>query len=181
MFQEITFYFFNKYKKAFTLIELLIVIAIMAAIGVFAFSKIAAAQKAKISDNVQKIKDVFNDDDGNAQLLCLENTTKCFILSNGAIIKRELSNPIGQMQIYLLDEDNNPQKPELGRFQNKPISIRMRHYKNGSTTQLIVQNKEKYYFVPSYFGEVQKFDTLDDAVSMWIKNDKLAEEGGYYR
>lgn len=181
MLQEVTSHFTQSRKKAFTLIELLIVIAIMAAIGVFAFSKVAAAQKAKIANNVQKIKDVFNDDDGDAQLVCLENSTKCFILTNGASIKRELSNPIGQIEMYVLDDSNNPQKPDLGRFKDTPISLRMRHFRNGSTSQLIIQNKEFYYFIPSYFGEIKKFDSMNDAVSMWTKYDELAQEGGYYR
>jgi len=168
-------------KKAFTLIELLIVVAIISMIGIFTFSKMVAIQKAKISNNVEKIKDVFKESDGDVELLCLENSTQCFIISSGAKVLRELSNPIGEMQAFVLDDNDNPQRLELGRYRNKQITLRMKHYKNGSTTQLIIKNKENFYLIPSYFGEVKKFDAIDDAVSLWLKNTELVEEGGYYR
>lgn len=182
MLQKVILNFYTKtMSKAFTLIELLIVVAIISMIGVFTFSKMAAVQKAKISNNVEKIKDVFNENDGDVELLCLENSTKCFIIGPNAKVIRQLSNPIGTMQAYVLDDNDNPQRLELGRYKNKQIALRMKHYKNESTTKMIIQNKEAYYLVPSYFGEVKKFDTIEDAVNLWLKNIELVEEGGYYR
>jgi len=177
MFQKIT----SAKSSAFTLIELLIVIGIISLIGIFAFSKMAANQKAKITDNVEKIKDVFNESDGNVQLLCLEKTTECYIFGRGAKVIRKLSNPIGDMQAYILDDSDNPEQLKFGRYKNRPISLRMKHFANGSTSQMIIKSGDNFYFVPSYLGEVKKFDAIDDAVELWLDGNEMYEEGGYYR
>jgi len=76
-------------------------------------------------------------------------------------------NVIGE---YILDRNGNPQKLDLGRYKDKKICLRLRHYKNGSISQVILELKDKALFIPSYFGEGKSFDSVDQAASWWLED-----------
>jgi hypothetical protein len=73
-----------------------------------------------------------------------------------------------------LDKNDNPQKIELGRLDDNKVCMRLRHYKNGSISQVILEVNGEFIFLPSYFGEGKKFGSLADAVNYWLQESQDA-------
>ncbi len=54
-------------------------------------------------------------------------------------------------------------------------------YKNGSSTQIILENTEGSYFLPSFFETALHFDSPEDAKEYWVnKSHSLSDAGAFY-
>jgi len=82
------------------------------------------------------------------------------------------------VEAYTLDERESLSPLEYGRYQDQKICLRLDFYKNGSSTQIILKNREGVYFLPAFFGTPQKVDTLEEAKELWLKNSTLASNSG---
>ena len=176
-----------RYSRAFTLLELIVVIFIITMVGAMVFSTAMHNEKKEkkvldLSTLPSSFRSSFKNQ-GNIELFCLKKCKECFVLQNGQITSYEDGVKFGkEVELYKLDDDNHfVQLDELGRFKDKKICLRYHLYSNGSTTQLVIKNNEGIFYLPSFFGEAKKVEDMDEAKELWIKEKyNLRDSGAFY-
>ena len=167
-------------KKGFSLIELLIVIAIISLFGFLVFDFLKKVEIKKDPYSIKNLKKIFQDH-GDIELLCINKCAQCFTHIPGSDTMQEASSDLKELHAYTIDKNDNPQKIEFGRWHDQRICLRYRHYANGSSTQIILESEGKFFYFPSYFGEVSVHESAEDAAEAWIKGSKiLRSKGNYY-
>ncbi len=167
-------------KKGFSLIELLIVIAIISLFGFLVFDFLKKVEIKQDPYSIKNLKKVFQDY-GDIELLCIDKCAQCFTHTPGSDALQEASSDLKELQAYTVDKNDNPLKIEFGRTKDRRICLRYRHYANGSNTQIILESEGKFFYFPSYFGEVSVYESAEDAAEAWIKGSEiLRSKGNYY-
>lgn len=174
-------------SKAFTLLELIVVIFIITIVGALVFSSAIHKEEKKTEDlNPSTLPATFKKafkGQGDVELLCIQKCTKCYVMQEGKITPYDGGIKFGtNVAIYTLNSnDHLVQKDELGRLKDEKISFRFHLYPNGSTTQMIVSNDQGIYFLPSYFGKAKKVKDMDEAKELWIKSKyDLKDSSSFY-
>lgn len=176
-----------KFSRAFTLIELIIVIFLITLVGAMIFSSaIHDEQNEKKVLDPSTLPATFRKafkDQGDVELFCINKFQECFVLQNGQISSYDEGVHFGEgVKVYKLNDDNHFEKlDDLGRVKDKKVCFRYHLYSNGSTTQLVIQNNKGIFYLPSFFGDAQKVGSLDDAKELWIKPEyNLKDSGSFY-
>lgn len=120
---------------------------------------------------------------GDVELFCINKCTECYVLQGKQITAYDGGVALGRdVEIYQMDDDNHlVHMDELGRIKDKKICLRFHLYPNGSTTQMVISNNQGIYYLPSYFGEAQKVDDMEEAQALWIKDGyNLRDSGSFY-
>lgn len=173
-------------RRAFTLIELIIVILIISLTGFMVFSEVRKhEEKADIIDPTSlpsALRKAFPGDQ-EIEFFCINQSTQCYVAQGTDIVAYEGLIRLGSnVEIYKVDENNQlVQIDEMGRIKDEKITFRFTLYSNGSHTQMVLANDEAIYFIPSYFGKPQKLSSLDEAKALWLKEEyDLTDSGNYY-
>jgi len=167
-------------KKGFSLIELLIVIAIISLFGFLVFDFLKKSEEKQDPYTIKNLQKILQDH-GDMELICIDKCTQCFTRTPGSDTLQETPSQLKDIQAYVLDKNDNPQKITFGRLKDRPICLRYRHYANGSSTQIILESEEKFFYFPSYFGKISVHASAEDAAGAWIKNTEiLKDQGNYY-
>ncbi len=175
----------DKMHKGFSLVELLIVIIIISIVYFLGFSgvekpdsKPKALTPLNLKSNILK-SDIFHSE---AMLLCIDKCRTCYLRKgiNGSFEAYEHGIDLKDTEAYTLDERESLQRKEYGRYKDKKICLAIDFYRNGSSTQIILKNESGVYFLPAFFGEAQKVDSLDDAKDLWLKNSDLVSNNGEF-
>lgn len=175
----------NTTQKGFSLIELLIVIVVVGlvySIGLSTFSigkpKVKALTPLNLKQTIVS-SEFFQE---HATLLCVDKCRKCYLRQGISTPFRAYSNKIDLTDIkaYTIDERDSLRRLEYERYDDKKICLIMDFYSNGSSTQIILENKNGAYFLPAFFGEAKKFDSPDDAKEYWLKQSRLVSSSGDY-
>lgn len=180
----------NTSKKArthqgFSLIELLIVLVIVSLIYAVGFSNLSftkAKLKAITPINLKEtiVKSKFFS--GNATLMCVNKCRKCY-LRKGLTSKFEpYANKINlhNIKAYVIDKSDALVEIEYQRFDDQRICLVIDFYDNGSSTQIILEDNNGAYFLPAFFGKSQKFASIEEAKSHWLKSSRLISNSGEY-
>jgi len=168
-------------SRAFSLIELLIVIAIIALFAFLSFEVLQKQESKTEAHTIEKLRVAFADSiPSDKELICVDKCSKCFIKSSSSTTLQESPSHLKDIKAYVLDANDNPEQIEFGRLDDHPICLRFRYYANGSNTQIILGSEEKFFYIPSYFGDVEVFESLEDASDKWTENTKLASDRGNY-
>ena len=171
-------------KTAFTLLELLIAIFLFSLLAYFVFSKPISVTKPKLEVNASNLPSYLQKNlNGNGEIVCINKCKECYYVTNLAKPQNAPMPLVLNVKAeYILDRNNNPLKLELGRFNDKKVCLRFRHYKNGSISQVILDLGDKFLFLPSYFGEGKLFNSLNDAADWWVKDSQnsIRSRGEWY-
>ena len=173
-------------RSAFTLLELIVVVMIISIVSFLVFSE-AIKKQSKTKDLSpatlpSTFKETFKGQ-GDVELICIKNSTKCYVMIDGEIKPYEEGIKFGKnVGIHTLDKNNNfVEQDELGRLKDEKITFRFHLYPNGSTSQMVVSNDKGIYFLPSFFGKAQKVEDMDEAKELWIKsNYDLKDSSSFY-
>ena len=172
--------------KAFTLIELIIVVMIISLVGFMVFSEaVKHTQKPEVLEPMtlkSTLKKLYTAHE-EIEFICTKNTKKCFIAQNQELTPYNEVVDFGEdLELYIVDNDNQLQQlEEMGRVKDEKISLRYILYANGSTSELILKNSSGVYYLPTYFGETQKLEELEEAKEIWIKSKySLKDTGDFY-
>ncbi|CAA6828016.1 MAG: Prepilin-type cleavage/methylation domain-containing protein [uncultured Sulfurovum sp.] len=176
----------NPLRKAFSLVELLIVIMIVGLIYFLGFSSISIGKSKpkpltplNLKESIVKSK-LFN---GHATFMCTNKCKKCYLRQGISSPFKPYSSPIDltDITVYTLDERESLREMEYERYKDEKVCLVIDFYDNGSSTQLILKNEEAAYFLPSFFGKAKQFDSVSDAKTYWLKDVKtVSDAGGYY-
>jgi len=173
-------------NKGFSLIELLIVILIVSVVyfvGFEGFDLGDSKPKALTPQNLKtqiKRSELFKDE---ATLMCLDKCQTCYLRSGISSPFEAYPDDINLQNIkaYTLDSDDLLVPIEYGRYNDKKICLMMDFYKNGSSTQIILQNNKNTYFLSSFFETALTFKSPEDAKEYWINRSKdLGDSGAFY-
>lgn len=179
---------FQRYPvhKAFSLIELLIVILIISMVYFLGFEGIEIGKKKPKALTPLNLKSsiVSSDFFGNqATLLCINKCRTCYLRPDIASGFEEYTSPIdfSDIKAYTLDKDDSLIPIEYERYQDKKICLIMNFYSNGSSTQIILEEGEKSYFLPAFFTEPKAFSSPQEAKEYWLRNSTaVANSGDFY-
>jgi len=175
-----------KTQRGFSLIELLIVIIIISLVYFLGFSGISNSKaKAKaltplnLKSSIIKSKTFA----GKGTFLCINNSKRCYFRENIAAPYEAYEQALDMkgIEAYTLNSKDTLVKVDFGRYQDEKISLVLHFYPNGSSTQIILKQKEDVYFLPAFFGQPQKVDSLAAARELWLKyNQKVSSSGEFY-
>ena len=158
-------------KKAFSLIELLIVIVI---IGVVYTISIGNFEKVKDKSETLTLKGLREYLQGlpykkNAQLLCLDDCSKCEVLLDGEKFK-ELENFLdSSVRSYRYDFSYGM----IDAQKDDDVCFSYAIDKKGVGQQVIVEYKELFYDFTSYLSAVSVYESLQEATDA---KEKLIQE-----
>jgi len=170
-------------RSAFTLLELLVVIVIVSIVYFLGFNGVEKSEnkpKALTALNLKstiRSSGLFN---GEGTLICVNKCRNCYLRTDISSPFEAYENNIdlAGTKVYTLDAQESLLQLEGDRYQDQKICLEMNFYKNGSSTQLILENRHGIYFLPAFFGEPQKIDSLEEARELWLKNSRLAAGSG---
>lgn len=170
-------------RSAFSLLELLVVIVIVSIVYFLGFNGVETGgnkPKALTALNLKTTIQNAGLSRGKATLMCINNCRNCYLRTDiGSPFEAYENNiDLAGTKAYTLDAQESLLLLEGGRYQDKKICLAMNFYKNGSSTQLILENRHGIYFLPAFFGEPQKVDSLEEARDLWLKNSRLAAGSG---
>jgi prepilin-type N-terminal cleavage/methylation domain-containing protein len=172
-------------RRAFSLLELLIVIMIISLVYSLSFSYMQKQEKKPKALGPENLKTVLGEQGlshSDAEFFCIDNCSRCFIYKDGDTKEYEGRLSLGNISVYIMGEDDALRKVKYGRFRDRPVCLRFRLHHNGSSTRMVVKNAGGIYYLPSLFGKTLKVSTLDDAKTAWLKHtDTLRDSGEYYR
>jgi len=167
-------------RSGFSLIELLIVIALVSLFGFMVFGFMKRTELKKDPYTIKNLKEIFHAST-DAELVCINKCAQCFVVTSGHTNTYKVSSKLKEIDAYIVDRSDSPQKIDFGRMDDHPVCLRFRYYANGSTSQMILESEGKFFYFPSYFGEVSMHDSLENAADAWIENSKLlTSKGNYY-
>ena len=175
-----------KMHKGFSLMELLVVIIIISIVYFLGFSGIdKSTPKAKALTPLNLKSSILKSElfQGNATLLCINKCRSCYIRKdiNSPFEAYEEGIDLKNIEAYTLDARDSLQRMDYGRYQDKKICLMLNFYPNGSSTQIILKNGDSVYFLPAFFDEPEKLDSLADAKELWIKNSQfISDRGDFY-
>ncbi len=170
-------------SKAFSLIELLIVIIIISIVYFLGFSSIEkqeskpkALTALNLKTNIQHSA-LFQ---GEGTFVCINQCKNCYLRKDVNSPFEEYENKIDLKGIkaYTLDARDALYKMDFGRYQDEEICLALHFYANGSSTQIILQQDDDVYFLPAFFGEAQKVSSLNEAKELWLKNVPMVSNSG---
>jgi prepilin-type N-terminal cleavage/methylation domain-containing protein len=173
-------------REAFSLLELLVVIMIVSIVYFLGFSGIEKSEsKPKALTPLNLKNSIINSElyTGEATLLCINKCQNCYLRKNIHTPFEPYENKIDLTgtKVYILDSHNALLEMEPGRYQDQKICLKMNFYRNGSATQLILENQYGVYFLPALFGEAQKVDSLEDARKLWLSDSEtITNSGDFY-
>jgi len=174
-------------RKAFTLIELIVVVLIISLVGFMVFAEVKKQEER--ADKVtplslrSALKKSFGEYHEEIEFFCVHKSKDCYIARGAEILPYEgLINLGKEVEVYRLDKhDQMVQMEEFGRIKDEKITFRYTLHANGTSTQMVITNSEGIYYMPSYFGKPQEVESLDEAKRLWIKPDyDLSDSGNYY-
>ena len=177
---------FRSGRYAFSLLELLIVIMIVSLVYFLGFSGVEKEINRPKALTPLNLKSTITHSklfSGEATLLCINQCKNCYLRENLNMPFEAYDNKIDLLgtKAYTLNAYNELTELEPGRYQDQKIYLEMHFYKNGSSTQLILENQHGIYFLPAFFGEPQKIDSLEEAKRLWLSDSKaVMNRGDFY-
>jgi len=177
-------YFYTTIRReAFSLLELLIVIMIVSIVYFLGFSGIEKnVDKPQALTALNLKNSIINSEffSGEATLLCINNCQNCYLRENIYSPFEPYENKIDLIgtKVYTLDAQNTLHEIEFGRYQDQKICLKMNFYRNGSSTQLILENRHGIYFLPAFFGKPKKIDSLEEAKDLWLSDSEIITNSG---
>jgi prepilin-type N-terminal cleavage/methylation domain-containing protein len=175
----------NSQKRGFTLVELLIVILIVSIVYFLGFSGVELGEKKLKALTPLNLKSTFLKTVKNTNelsLLCVNHCKTCYLRKGINTSYQPYKNNINlhDVTVYTLDRSDSLVPIEYERYNDQKVCLQMDFYSNGSSTQLVLENKNGVYFLPSYFDKPHYFQTLEEAETYWITQTKLVSDRGEF-
>lgn len=172
-----------KLRQGFTLIELLVVILLVSLIyflGLSGMEKMAAKPDPLTPLTLKSTLLKSDAIEKHTVLMCINDCQTCYLkhAKDGSFKRYKNTIDLRGVEAYTLDSRNNPAAVEYGRYKDDKICLLMDFYPNGSSTQIILKQKDKAYFLPAFFGEPQEVKTIEEAKDLWLKNSTLLSDSG---
>jgi len=176
----------DKSSKAFSLIELLIVIIIISLVYFLGFSGIEKqVKKIKVLTPLNLKSTIINSElfQGKGTFMCINKCKSCYLRRDiySPFERYEENIDLKNIKVHNLDSFDNFRELEYGRYQDEKVCLIIDFYKNGSSTQIVLEKDDKFYFLSSFFKEPKEVKSLDEAKELWLKyNSAISSQGEFY-
>jgi len=171
-------------KKAFTLIELLIVVMIMGFVYTLAITKLQKVGDKSTNITLQTLKPFLQSlkYEKKAQILCLDNCSECLIYVDSKELTKYRDNFKNflddSVEVYRYDYiDGFVQKEKDIYFNTEDVeeSVCFSYSVDnmGIGDQIFVKYKDKVYDFTTYFPPTKVFNSLDDILD---KKESLSQQ-----
>ena len=172
-------------RKGFSLLELLIVILLVSIVYFLGFEGFEMGKKKPQALSPLNLKSNIVSSEhftGKGTLVCVDECRSCYFREGISTEFEAYTSPIDltNIEAYTIDRHESLLRMEYGRYDDKKICLIMDFYKNGSSTQLILKNDKGSYFLPAFFGEPQRFSSLEEAKDHWLKNTTMVSDTGEF-
>ena len=164
-------------KKAFTLFELMVVVMIIGIVYALVLGRLDPKQHMKIVklDSLRDIMMQRHKDGQKLDLVLYGNCKKSALLLNGEWQEEMKINLKPEMfqniTVYKSDPFGHERKitftPEIIDDRLEPVCFRYTVYPNGSGSNYIIAQKEKFYVFPPYFEDVNVSESLEEALALF--------------
>ena len=170
-------------REAFTLIELLVVIFLILLFYTVVFSYLEKNEQRPKPLSPLTLKSTLSDAGmltDRTTLLCINKCKSCYLRHglNDDFEAYEEELNLQNAELYKLDSYNTLTQVEYGRYQDEPVCLILDFYPNGSSSKAVLRTSEGIFYLPSYFGEPQEVESLEDAEALWIAETKTVSDSG---
>ncbi len=159
-------------KRAFTLIELILVVVIMGVVYMFAISSLDQI-KAKSQEKLPTLLNLKSfllaqDFEKEARLVCFEDCGRCSVVLDGKTVQNIDSFFTSPPKLYRYDATLGMEEIESDPFFDedgiqKEVCFSYRIYKDGIGDQVLLEYGNKVYDYSNYFDDVTVYDSVDEA------------------
>jgi len=173
-------------RGAFSLLELLVVIMLISIVYFLGFNGVEIDKRQPKALTALTLKSSIENSElfsGEATFICINHCKNCYIRTTPSSPFKAYENKIDLTgsRVYRLDAQESLLAIKEKRYHDEKICLEMHFYQNGSSSQLIIENAHGVYFLPAFFGEPQKVESLEEAKELWLKNSRLvANSGDFY-
>ncbi len=171
-------------RQGFSLLELIIVILIMSLAYMLVFGSMQKAEDKPKTLRIENLKKILSEQGlfyTDSELFCLDKCQKCYLYADGETSDYEGDLALGSLTAYKIEDDDKLHKIDFGRYHDHRVCLRFSLYHNGSSSQIVIQNKTGIYYLPSLFGETLKVTSMEEAEELWLKDtDLLTDNGAFY-
>lgn len=172
-----------QYRQGFTLIELLVVILLVSLVYFFGLSGVEKMSTKPQPLTPLNLKSTLLKSDTASKrmtFMCLNKCQTCYLKrqTDGSFEMYDNGIDLADTKAYTLNSGNDLAAVEYGRYQDDKICLLIDFYPNGSSTQLILKQKDKAYFLPAFFKEPTETKTIEEAKEIWLENSRLLSDNG---
>ena len=160
-------------KRAFSLIELLIVIVIVGVVYTLAVSKLQSVGEEKLSPSLLTLKEYlstfFKEDVHQVKLVCLDECSECLVLVDGREHTKMDAFFDESIEVYRFDPLYGAVEIEKGVYFNEDDVQEDLYFSFSLSSkkvaqQMIVVYKEKAYDYTNYFEPTKVYDSLSELI-----------------
>jgi len=170
-----------KERNSFTLFELILVIVIIGVVYTLFIQNIDKLQRTQ-SIGIEQLSEHLKtfQDKNEVSLICIDECKKCEIYVDKNATKQYLELFKEEVISYEVDKDGQLEKrkylPIYDEREEIEVCLKFTLFKNGSVSETILEYNEDIYYFPTYFGKMQKFETLDGLKEYFQERLRLARE-----
>jgi len=159
-------------KKAFSLIELMIVIVIIGVVYTLVITKLQSVGEEKMTPSLSNLKEYLislSRDAQSVRLLCLDDCSTCEVYADGVKIKEIESFFDDTIETYRYDFLQGAMPVKEAVFFNEEdvqesVCFSFSVDKNLVADQVIVVYKNRAYDYTTYFTQTPVYDYLEEAI-----------------
>ena len=105
----------------------------------------------------------------HVSLTCIRGCKECFLYVDGILRQQVTPFTKGDVELYRYDKDYGVRELELSPYfsadgHEEEACFRYEIHSDGTRTEMIVKTAEGVYSYPSYFGSLNTFSTLNEAI-----------------
>lgn len=168
-------------RRAFSLLELIIVILIVSLSAMLVFTAAEKSEKEPEALTLLNLKSTLlslQQEGPQMEFFCLDKCRQCYIEQDGNVVPYE--NKIGwnEPKAYTLSEDDSVEEIDFGRYDDHPVCLRFTLFGNGSSSQLIIQDRYQVFYLPSFFGKPREAVSLEEAKEFWLEHTRTLSNHG---
>jgi prepilin-type N-terminal cleavage/methylation domain-containing protein len=172
-------------RSGFSLIELIIVIFLILLVYSLVFThyqKEESGPQALSPSNFKEVMLKTIPSGKHATFICTHKCEMCYLRigKENTFSLYDGKTDLKGSEMYVMDQDERLTLNEYGKFNGDDVCLKIDFYPNRSNTQMVLKSPQSVYFLPAYFGKIQKVSTLDEAQDLWLRNTGLVSDPGDY-
>jgi len=146
----------------------IVIIGVVYALAIKSLHKYSNKSKNLTLQTLPEYMDSIHGSD-NLKLICIDNCHTCLQFRNGDFEKQIDSFLSEDVKVYRYDINLGAKAIEFAPFFDKEkrefdVCFKYEISAEGVRDDIAVEDKAKVYALPSYFGKVKKYDTIEDYI-----------------